>query len=86
MTTTQETKTQENLLSEPVYTVAEIALQQKKHPLTIRKLFSDEPGVLRYGHSARGKMRQYYTLRIPRHVVERVFARLTVGDRSAELR
>lgn len=66
-------------LNEPKYTPEDLAKLHKLHPSTIRKLFLDEPGVLRIGHfSGRGK-RQYFTLRIPQSVAIRVFARLTVG-------
>lgn len=43
---------------------------------TIRRLFIDEPGVLRLGNSHRGK-RSYVTLRIPAGVVERVYKERT---------
>jgi hypothetical protein len=41
---------------------------------TVRRMFQDEPGVLKYGKSARrdGK-RDYVTLRIPESVVQRVY-------------
>ena len=64
--------------NDPVFTAEELARDKKLHPATIRKLFLDEPGVIRLGHShARGR-RQYYTLRIPRSVADRVFGQMTV--------
>jgi hypothetical protein len=43
---------------------------------TIRRLFLDEPGVLKYGNSyARSGRREYVTLRIPESVARRVYAR-----------
>ena len=43
---------------------------------TIRRLFHDEPGVLKYSHSSlRSGRREYVTLRIPESVVKRVYAR-----------
>jgi len=70
-------------LNEPVYTAEELAKSRKLHPATIRKLFLDEPGVLRLGHGGRRGKRQYFTIRIPETVAVRVFGRLTVGGRAA---
>ena len=39
---------------------------------TIRRLFIDEPGVLKYGAPCRRGKRQYISLRIPQSVAERV--------------
>lgn len=64
---------------EPHFTPEELATSRKVHPNTIRKIFVDEPGVLRLGHPASRKRRQYFTLRIPASVAERVFKRMTVG-------
>ena len=66
-----------------VFTADKIAKAHKLHPGTVRKMFLREPGVLRLG---RGRRR---SLRIPREVVvERVLARMTVGepDSPAEVR
>jgi hypothetical protein len=68
-----------NILDEPVYTPAEVGKLTKFHPAKIREIFVDEPGVIRLGHPAIGRRRQYYTLRIPQSVMERVFGRMTVG-------
>lgn len=68
-------------LNEPVFTAEELAKFRKLHPATIRKLFVDEPGVLRLGHGGRRGKRQYFTLRIPHSVAQRVFSRMTVGNR-----
>jgi hypothetical protein len=65
--------------NEQVFTAEEIAKAKKLHPATIRKLFIDEPGVIRLGHHAGRKRRQYFTLRIPASVAQRVFQRMTVG-------
>ena len=64
---------------EPHFTPEELARDYKLHPATIRKTFIDEPGVIRLGHPARRGRRQYFTLRIPASVAERVFKRMTVG-------
>jgi len=55
------------------YTPAEIAELWQLDESTIRRIFYDEPGVLRIGKAARrdGK-RDYVTLRIPAEVVQRV--------------
>jgi hypothetical protein len=72
-----------NAVDEPVYLPSELARIKKLHPSTIRKLFQDEPGVQRLGHAAKGRRRQYYSLRIPLSVADRVFKRMTVGGGSA---
>ena len=41
----------------------------------IRRLFRNEPGVLRFGKEKRGHKRDYVTLRIPDSVAERVYCR-----------
>jgi hypothetical protein len=53
---------------------AELGLLWKLDATTIRRIFQDEPGVLRIGKSNRrdGK-RDYITLRIPKSVAERVW-------------
>ena len=56
-----------------------LANATKLHIATIRKMFMDEPGVIRLGHAALGRRRQYFTLRIPARVAARVFSRMTVG-------
>jgi hypothetical protein len=63
---------------EPVFTPEELAAARKLHPATIRRLFVDEPGVMRLGHAGSGRRRQYFTLRIPASVARRVFERMTV--------
>lgn len=56
------------------FTAAELAEIWKLDETTIRRLFQDEPGVLRIGKSNRrdGK-RDYITLRIPEAVAVRVY-------------
>jgi hypothetical protein len=68
-----------NTLDDPVFTAEELAASKKLHPATVRKIFIDEPGVIRLGHGGRRGKRQYYTLRIPHSVAVRVFGRMTVG-------
>jgi hypothetical protein len=76
-----ETPNVPKVIEEAVYTPAEIARLKKLHPGTIREMFLEEPGVIRLGRPATRRKRQYFTLRIPESVAERVFARLTVARR-----
>jgi hypothetical protein len=71
-----------NAVDEPVYTPEELAKAKKLHVATVRKLFMEEPDVIRFGHPATGRRRQYYTLRIPSRVAARVFGRMTVGGQA----
>ena len=59
-----------NPLDESFLTTRELAESYHLHPATIRKLFRNADGVIRLGHGR---------LRIPYSVVQRVFARVTVG-------
>jgi hypothetical protein len=72
----------ENAINERIYTSEELAGFWKLHPTTIRKLFVDEPGVIRLGRGSWHGKRQHYRLRIPQSVADRVFGRMKVG-RSA---
>jgi hypothetical protein len=58
---------------EPHYTTQEVADLWKLDVSTVRRLFCDEPGVIKFGRLGRrdGK-RDYITLRIPESVVRRV--------------
>ena len=48
------------------------------HVSTIRRLFIDEPGVMKFGKSSRRDgRRDYVTLRIPESVARRVYAKRT---------
>jgi hypothetical protein len=58
------------------YTPKQLADLWLLHESTIRRLFLDEPGVLKYGNSfPRSGRREYVTLRIPESVARRVYAR-----------
>lgn len=60
-----------------MYTPRELADLWKLSEQSIRRLFQDQPGVLKLGDSnPRGK-RGYVTLRIPSAVVEQVFRERT---------
>jgi hypothetical protein len=69
---------------EETLTVAEIAAKWKKSEDSIRRLFFDEPGVLKFGHGTRkvgrGYKRHYFSLRIPLSVFLRVQDRLRRGQ------
>jgi hypothetical protein len=62
-------------LNEQCLTVAEIAERLKLKPDTIRRLFSNEPGVIVISAPRKGR-RVYRTLRIPVTVYQRVVTRL----------
>jgi hypothetical protein len=68
---------------EPHYKVSEIAQQWNVSEDTVRRMFSDEPGVLKIGEGSRllrgrGKRykRRYFVLRIPHSVLVRMTDRL----------
>jgi hypothetical protein len=73
----------QKLIDEPKLTSKEVADKYDLHPSKVRRIFQDEPGVIRIGHPATRTRKQYYTLRIPLSVVARVFGRMTV--RAEEL-
>jgi hypothetical protein len=68
-----------NFLDEPKFTPRELAEKMKLHHSRIRKLFADEPGVVRIGSRGGRNKRQYFSILIPESVALRVFARMTVG-------
>jgi hypothetical protein len=70
------TMTQPLALREQHYSVKEIAKTWGYSPTAIRRLFRDEPGVLRLCKAERGRQRDYVTLRIPASVAEKVYRRL----------
>jgi len=62
------------------YTVSEVAQLWSLSDNTIRKVFRDEPGVLRTQlPSLRARKRQNISLRIPESVVYRVHGRMSVN-------
>ena len=67
-----------SIVAEEYFTPKELSNSTKLSPDAIRRMFVDEPGVIRIGHPTSRKKRQYYTLRIPAGVVERVFSRMKV--------
>lgn len=61
---------------EPFYTTAEIAAMIKVHAETVRRIFSDEAGVIKLTSSGKNGKSHRVTLRIPRHVLQRVLRRM----------
>lgn len=55
------------------YTVNEIAEAWAVSYDTVRRIFIDEPGVLKLGAQGRRKKRDHLMLRIPASVAERVY-------------
>ena len=60
------------------YSLAELAELWGVSVDSIRRIFRDEPGVLKIGENS-PKRKRYSTLRIPESVVERVHVRLRFG-------
>lgn len=54
------------------YTAKELAQLWRLDESTVRRLFRDEPGVLRIPHLRRRRKRDYVSLRIPASVAARV--------------
>ena len=63
---------------EPTLTVQEIAELLKLSRQTVQRMFGSEPGVILIERSGRMHKRKYRTIRVPKHVYERVIFRLTV--------
>lgn len=65
---------------ETPYSVSDVAKMTGFSESTITKLFEKEPGILVYEiKRKRAKRKQYRSIRIPRHVLERVIRRISVG-------
>ena len=61
------------------YSIAEVSALMNLSPRVVTQLFEREPGVLIYEvKNPRRKRASYRTIRIPRHVYERVLRRCTV--------
>jgi transcriptional regulator GlxA family with amidase domain len=58
------------------FTVEEVAKQWSVSRDTVRRLFIDEPGVTVLGRPCTKYRRAYRTLRIPKSIMTRVYARL----------
>ncbi len=62
------------------YTVGEVAALTGLSARTVTKLFENERGVIVYeSDNVLYKKRRYRTIKIPRHVYERVLRRLAVS-------
>ena len=60
------------------YTPQELAALWRLDESTIRRMFLDEPGVMKFGKSGRHDgRRDYVTLRIPESVARRVYEKRT---------
>lgn len=64
------------LAGETHFTVIEIANLWKVSPQTVRRMFSNEDGVLKFGSAETRFKRKRETLRIPESVAARVHTRL----------
>jgi predicted transcriptional regulator len=62
-------------LNERHFSVKDVATMWGLSPAAIRRMFRNEPGVLRFGKEKPGHQRDYVTLRIPESIVERVYRR-----------
>jgi hypothetical protein len=60
---------------EPHYSVPQIAAMWHMSPKSVRRLFADESGVLRWGRHETSRKRGYHNLRIPQSVLIRVHHR-----------
>jgi hypothetical protein len=59
------------------YTTDEIATVWNVSADTIKRIFCDEPGVLKVSRPRSKYKRSYTTLRIPQSVLDRVYRRMT---------
>lgn len=64
--------------NEPHFTPEEVAQFWSLDPNSVRRMFREEPGVLRFGNEkSTYKKRAYTTLHIPQSVLDRVYRRMT---------
>jgi hypothetical protein len=61
------------------YLIPEIAKTLNLSDDTVRRLFENEPDIVRLGKLHSGRKRRYVTLSIPEDVLERVYRRITRG-------
>ena len=82
MQTTNRTQVFASTLTEQHYQPGDLAKMWGLSPSKVRRLFENEPGVLRIGEPSRrvgrALKRSYFTMRIPESVAQRVHDRLTV--------
>ncbi len=60
------------------YTMADVARLMGFSQPTIKRMFQNEPGVIKLDRPTEMNKRRYCNIRIPRHVYERVKRRLEV--------
>lgn len=65
--------------AEKHYSVAELAKLWQLSKNTIRRMFENEPGVLKWGSGEGRFKRRYQTLRIPESVAARVHHQLRIA-------
>jgi hypothetical protein len=79
--TPNSTPSSPHLATERHFTPTQLAALWGMSPSTVRELFAEEEGVIRFGEPSRreGKklVRSYYSMRIPESVAGRVHASLT---------
>jgi hypothetical protein len=68
------------MCTEKHYSVAELADIWKLSENTIRRMFENEPGVIKWGPTESRFKRRYITLRIPETVVLRVHRQLRAAS------
>jgi DeoR/GlpR family transcriptional regulator of sugar metabolism len=68
---------EERICEEKHYSVNELSALWNLSKQTIRRLFQDEPDVVRIGEKDVCRKRAYVTLRIPESVVRRVHQRMS---------
>ena len=68
------------MCTEKHYSVAELANIWKLSQNTVRRIFENEPGVIKWGDSETRFKRRYITLRIPETVVLRVHRQLRAAS------
>ena len=70
------TDARKDICAEKHYSVSELACSWQLSENTIRRMFENEPGVLRWGTTEGRFKRRYITMRIPETVVLRVHRQL----------
>ncbi len=66
----------DNPALEKHYSIDEVSVLWNLSDKTVKKLFREEKGVLRFGHPGSSTRRAHETLRIPESVLLRVHSRL----------
>jgi len=69
----------EATMKEPHFKVDEVAVLWNMSPDTVRRIFLEEPGVIRYTRPRSKYKRSYSTILIPESVLNRVYRRMMVA-------